>query len=101
MKFRYEKTASLEHPDCFIHAWSLIPENPEFPEEEFTILASTRGVRFTADTNYYQPVDEEMKIPDDVMRALMTKIADAFEYAWKEQQRMKKNQLGRSALLEK
>jgi hypothetical protein len=62
------------------------------------IEASKEGVKITADTLFFQPVDEEMKIPGD-FREFMVRLSSAFELAWKEQEKERKAVQARKSIL--
>ena len=87
MKFSYEKKVQTivtgEREPATIHKFSL-------EGGSLVIEASERGVRITGESQYFQPVDEEMKIPDD-FREFMTRLSSAFDLAWKEQKTVAKN----------
>ena len=84
----------------------LISEGHELPETHIfrleggglEIQATSHGVRICGSSQFFQPVDEEMHIPEE-FREFMVRLSSAFDMAWKEQQKLKKNQIGRSALL--
>lgn len=94
MKFTYLKREPLiVHPEDSgdTHEWSL-------EDSTFTIYASKRGVYMSGKSPIFQPVDEERKIPED-FRQFFTRLADAFEFAFKEQEKARKESDARKMLL--
>ena len=62
------------------------------------IEASAQGVRILGESQFFQPVDEELKIPDE-FREFMVRLSSAFEYSFKEQQKLAKEVQARRMIL--
>ena len=88
MKFTYTKNvaplleSTVGEPEAN-HRWFLDDDG------DFFIEASVHGVRFKGTSGWFQPVNEEMKIPED-FREFLVRLSSAFEQAWKEQEKERK-----------
>lgn len=74
-----------------IHVWVL-------EGTSFEIMASSHGVTLGGHTGLFQPVHEERKIPED-FRQFFTRLADAFEFSFKEQEKERKESAARKMIL--
>jgi len=62
------------------------------------IEASCEGVKIFGESQFFQPVDEERKIPED-FREFFVRLDAAFELAFKEQAKQKKEMEARRSIL--
>ena len=95
MEFTYQKRTPKivlgDHSPGETHIFSLVGGGLE-------IEASRDGVRILGMSQYFQPVDEEMKIPDD-FREFMVRLSSAFDLAFKEQEKDRKEANARQTIL--
>ncbi len=96
MKFTYEKKSPLLSTPVETQGDTHIFK---LEDGEFFIEASSQGVKIFGTTPFYQPVDEERKIPED-FREFLVRLDTAFELAFKEQVKQKKELEARRSLLE-
>lgn len=95
MKFVYAKEkapiVALGEEPFTIHTLTLEGSN-------FKITASEAGVFLSGTSPLFQPVEEEMAIPDE-FREFMVRLSSAFTMARDEQKKNKKDSFGRQMLL--
>lgn len=97
MKFAYKKLEPTLHGSEFstpgtTHVLAL-------EGGDFSIEASPHGVRFVGLSQWFQPEEGEMHLPVEEMREFMARLASAFDFAWKEQERQKKESAARRMIL--
>jgi hypothetical protein len=95
MKFTYSKfTPKLVISDTTpsdVHTFSLAGGDLE-------IIASADGVQIRGESQLFQPVDEERKIPE-YFREFLVRVDSAFELAFKEQEKQRKEAAARRSIL--
>jgi hypothetical protein len=99
MKFTYSKIEpKIIHAEDegTLHVVTLEGSDERAP---FQILASKLGVRMHGVTQHFQPEPGEVNLPVDQFREFMARLSYAFTLAFKEQEKERKNEAGRKALL--
>jgi hypothetical protein len=97
MKFHYKKVipavVSLEPAlNAPVHIFTL-------EGSTFEICAGANGVSWSGAAGFFQPEDGEVHMPVDEFRELMNRLASAFDFAWKEQEQLRKETAARKMIL--
>lgn len=100
MKFTYGKDQSkfveVGHEPKVLH-WFELEGSKE--HGGFRIYASDQGVWMHGQTQLFQPVEEEMRIPEN-FREFLVRLNSAFDLCFKEQEKERRNAAARKSFLE-
>lgn len=96
MKFTYRKqeqklAVSGDVAEPVVHLF-------ELEGGDLKIAATREGVKIYGTSQWFQPVNEEMKIPDD-FREFMVRLSSAFEMSFNEQKSAERDSVARQAIL--